>query len=72
MTMIREQSPKRAAILKMNIEDVENPENYKDFQIVESEKTKGRNLCLSRYCNLRRVQRRDVSAEEQTVSASIY
>lgn len=41
MTMIREQSPKRAAILKMNIEDVENPEIYKDFQIVESEKTKG-------------------------------
>ena len=25
----------------MNIEDVENPEIYKDFQIVESEKTKG-------------------------------
>ena len=41
VTMIREQSPKRAAILKMNIEDVENPEIYKDFQIVESEKTKG-------------------------------
>lgn len=41
VTMIREQSPKRAAILKMNIEGVENPEIYKDFQIVESEKTKG-------------------------------
>lgn len=41
MTMIREQSPKRAAILKMNIEDVENPEIYKDFQIVESERQKG-------------------------------
>jgi len=57
VTMIRERSPKRAAILKMNIEDVENPEIYKDFQIVESEKTKGeifvspknaRKRCISR------------------------
>ena len=46
VTMIREQSPKRAAILKMNIEDVENPEIYKDFQIVESERRKGKSLSL--------------------------
>ena len=69
VTMIREQSPKRAAILKMNIEDVENPEIYKNFQIVENERG---NLCLSGYCNLRRVPGRDVSAGEQAVSASIY
>ncbi len=39
VTMIREQSPKRAAILKMNIEDVENPasecRHHTEITIVE-------------------------------------
>ena len=39
--MIQEQSPKRAAILKIIAEEVENPKIYEDFQIIESEKTKG-------------------------------
>ena len=43
VTMIREQSPKRAAILKINTEDVKEEEygKFNDFQIIESEKTKG-------------------------------
>ena len=53
VAMIREQSPKRAAILKMNIEDLEKIEKienaeefdktreYTQFDIIESEKTKG-------------------------------
>ena len=39
--MIREQSPKRAAILKMITEEVDTPKVYENFQIIESEKTKG-------------------------------
>lgn len=39
--MIQEQSPRRAAILKIITEEVENPKVYEDFQIIESEKTKG-------------------------------
>ena len=38
---IREQSPKRASILKMKIDEVKDPLEYKDFQIIESNKTKG-------------------------------
>lgn len=33
--------PKRAAILKINIEPVENPEAYEQFDIIVSAKTKG-------------------------------
>ena len=49
VTMIREQSPKRAAILKMNIEDVENPEIYKSLflRILQSAKS-ARKRCISR------------------------
>lgn len=39
--MIQEQSPRRAAILKIITEEVENPKVYEEFQIIESEKTKG-------------------------------
>ena len=38
---LRECPPKRAAILKMNVETQENPETYAEFEIIESEKTKG-------------------------------
>ena len=51
VTMIREQSPKRAAILKMNIEDVENPKRRKgkslSLQILQSAKN-ARKRCISR------------------------
>ena len=33
--------PKRAAILKINVEPEENPVSYERFEIIESEKTKG-------------------------------
>ena len=33
--------PKRAAILKINVELEENPVSYERFDIIESEKTKG-------------------------------
>ena len=33
--------PKRAAILKINVENIENSERYTQFDIIESEKTKG-------------------------------
>ena len=38
---IRNCPPKRAAILKINVENVKNPESYAQFDIIESEKTKG-------------------------------
>ena len=38
---IENKPPKRAAILKMNIEPVEEAEDFPEFAIIESEKTKG-------------------------------
>ena len=38
---IQNRPPKRAAILKVNVENVEHPEAYTQFDIIESEKTKG-------------------------------
>ena len=38
---IENKPPKRAAILKMNIEPVEEAEDFMEFAIIESEKTKG-------------------------------
>ena len=38
---IQNRPPKRAAILKINVENVENSESYTQFDIIESEKTKG-------------------------------
>ena len=41
---IENKPPKRAAILKMNIEPVEEAEDFTEFAINESEKTKGENF----------------------------
>ena len=41
LSEIRNRPPKRAAILKINVENVKNPESYAQFDIIESEKTKG-------------------------------
>lgn len=38
---IENRLPKRAAILKINVENIENSERYTQFDIIESEKTKG-------------------------------
>ena len=38
---IENKPPKRAAILKMNVEEVREPAEYQKFDIIESEKTKG-------------------------------
>ena len=38
---IQNRPPKRAAILKINVENIETPEQYTQFDIIESEKTKG-------------------------------
>lgn len=38
---LKERPPKRAAILKMNVESQENVACYEQFEIIESEKTKG-------------------------------
>lgn len=38
---LKNRPPKRAAILKMNIESEEHPVPYETFEIIESEKTKG-------------------------------
>lgn len=38
---LKERPPKRAAILKMNVESQENANCYEQFEIIESEKTKG-------------------------------
>ena len=38
---LEKQPPKRAAILKISVEDLEECEQFDDFQIIESEKTKG-------------------------------
>lgn len=49
---LEKQPPKRAAILKISVEDLEECGQFDDFQIIESEKTKGGNLRLAGYCNL--------------------
>ncbi len=41
---IENRPPKRAAILKINVENIENSERYTQFDIIESEKTKGKSL----------------------------
>ena len=38
---IENRPPKRAAILKLLVEPVEEPEEFTQFDIIESEKTKG-------------------------------
>lgn len=38
---IQNNPPRRAAILKINVENIENSESYTQFDIIESEKTKG-------------------------------
>ena len=38
---IQNHPPRRAAILKINVENVEESETYTQFDIIESEKTKG-------------------------------
>ena len=48
---IQNRPPKRAAILKINVENIETPEQYTQFDIIESEKTKG-DFCFTGYCNL--------------------
>lgn len=70
---LENQPPKRAAILKINTEDVKEEEygKFNDFQIIESEKTKG-DLRLAGYCNLRRMQERNVRSERPALSAPIY
>mgnify|MGYP000065481046 CR=1 FL=1 len=49
---IQNRPPKRAAILKVNVENVEHPEAYTQFDIIESEKTKGE-IFVSPDCDLR-------------------
>ena len=43
---IENRPPKRAAILKLLVEPVEEPEEFTQFDIIESEKTKGEILFL--------------------------
>ena len=66
---LEKQPPKRAAILKINTEDVKEEEygKFNDFQIIE----RG-DLRLAGYCNLRRMQERNVRSERPALSASIY
>ena len=44
ITDIGNKPPKRSAILKLLEEPVEEPEKFTQFDIIESEKTKGRSL----------------------------
>ena len=41
ITEIQNNPPRRAAILKINVEKIENSRSYTQFDIIESEKTKG-------------------------------
>ena len=70
---LEKQPPKRAAILKINTEDVKEEEygKFNDFQIIESEKTKGE-IFVAGYCNLRRMQERNVRSKRPALSAPIY
>ena len=73
VTMIREQSPKRAAILKMNIEDVENPEIYKKyrefltaisikiFRLLRAKRRKGKSLSLQILQSAKSARKRCIS-----------
>ena len=55
---LENQPPKRAAILKINTEDVKEEEYG--------------NLRLAGYCNLRRMQERNVRSKRPALSAPIY
>ena len=68
---LEKQPPKRAAILKINTEDVKEEEygKFNDFQIIESEKTKGEIFVSP---DLRRMQERNVRSERPALSAPIY
>lgn len=41
ITNIEKNPPKRAVILKINIEEIDNASHYEEFKIIESNKTKG-------------------------------
>ena len=41
LTLLEHQPPKRAAILKLDVKAAENPPDFSEFAIIESEKTKG-------------------------------
>ena len=57
---LEKQPPKRAAILKINTEDVKEEEDKRG------------DLRLAGYCNLRRMQERNVRSERPALSAPIY
>ena len=69
---LEERPPKRAAILKINMEEVpaEEAPQFSDFDIIESEKTKGEifvspDIAICDEC-------KEVQSERPAVSASVY
>lgn len=54
LNSLKEHPPKRAAVLKINTENItaDTTEHFEHFDIIESEKQKGKSL-FPGYCNLR-------------------
>ncbi len=71
---LEKQPPKRAAILKINTEDVKEEEygKFNDFQIIESEKTKGEIFVSPDIAICEECKERNVRSERPALSASIY
>lgn len=55
LNSLKEHPPKRAAVLKINTENItaDTTEQFEHFDIIESEKNKRGNLYFPGYCNLR-------------------
>ena len=74
---IENRPPKRAAILKINVENIENSERYTQFDIIESEKTKGEifvspDIAICEECKEEMFDPKNRRYERQKISASVY
>ena len=69
---IENKPPKRAAILKMNIEPVEEAEDFTEFAIIESEKTKGEIFVSPDIAICDECKEEMFDPKNRTISASIY
>ena len=64
---IENRPPKRAAILKINVENIENSERYTQFDIIESEKTKGEIFVF--FVLLKKVKPKNYNHEKESSSS---
>ena len=69
---IQNHPPRRAAILKINVENVEESETYTQFDIIESEKTKGEIFVSPDIAICEECKEEMFDPKNQEISASVY